>query len=147
MMSRALLHSSRREVVKVEIPRDLYHAIVKIQAHENLDFSEAALKAASLIDPNSELFKQKVHDEALSLGKSQFLTQLNVGRQTIRAGAFKEAAEHVRRSEDNFHAPCSICGKPMHFSSRRSNWEKVRAALYDAFKEWCHTACEKKQAS
>ena len=137
--------SSRRKGVRAEIPRELYHVIVKIQAEKDLDFYEAALKAASLIDPNSQLFKQTVHNEALSLGKSQFLKQLNTARQVIRMQGFREGQEHVRRSEDNFRIPCRICGKPMYFSSLNSDWKDVRDILYAAFGNWVHIRCKEKQ--
>jgi hypothetical protein len=137
--------SSRRKGVRVEIPRELCHAIVKIQAEKDLDFYEAALKAASLIDPNSQLFKQAVHNEALSLGKSQFLKQLNTARQVIKMQGFREGQEHVRSSEENFRVPCSICGKPMYFSSLDSNWKDAREYLYAAFRNSSHARCKEKQ--
>jgi hypothetical protein len=133
--------SSRQKGVRAEIPRELYHAIVKIQAEKDLDFYEAALKAASLIDPNSHLFKQAVNNEAQSLGKSQFLKQLNTAKQTIKV----QSQEHVRRSEDNFRVPCSICGKTMYFSSLDSNWKDKRDKLYATFGNWCHSPCKEKQ--
>jgi hypothetical protein len=132
---------SDRILLKAPIPRALYQAILKIQANEGIDFNKAALKATSLIDLNSERFKEAVQSEASHLARSQFMKQINATRQTIRAQAFKECAENVRRFEDNFRVPCSICGKPMHFSSRNSNWEKVKPLLDDAFSDWHHIKC------
>jgi hypothetical protein len=135
------LRRSDRILLKVPIPRVLYQAILRIQANDGVDFDKAALKAASLIELNSERFKEAVQSEASRLARAQFMKQINITRQTIRAKAFKEGAEHVRRFEDNFRSPCSKCGKPMYFSSRQTNWDKMNAILHDAFKDWHHTSC------
>jgi hypothetical protein len=42
-----------------------------------------------------------------------------------------------------FTAPCSICGKPMIFTHKNSNWVKeVRPTLYEAFSNWYHVCCK-----
>jgi len=128
--------------VKAEIPRELYHAIVRVQAAESLDWPEACQKAALLLDANSEAFKQAVEREAERLAKKRFMRQVNAARKSIRANAVKWGQQNVRMWEDNFHVPCSICGKPMHFSSRDRDWEKEKALLYEAFKSWRHTTCK-----
>lgn len=138
---------NREGSVKAEIPRALYMAIVRLQAAENLDWKDACIRAAELIDVNSQEFKRRVELEAQRLYKQRFMTELNKARETIRKKAWEEGAEWVRRNEDNFRIPCSICGKPMYFSSRDENWErKVKLILYQAFKNWRHTSCGKRQA-
>jgi len=138
---------NREGSVKAEIPRALYMAIIRLQAAENLDWEDACIRAAELIDVNSQEFKRRVELEAQRLYKQRFMTELNKARETIRKKAREEGAEWVRRNEDNFRIPCSICGKPMYFSSRDENWErKVKPILYQAFKNWRHTSCGKRQA-
>lgn len=136
---------SERTYVRVPIPRPLYNAILKIQVNDSTDFNEAALKAAALIDSDSAGFRDAVQSEASRLAKSQYVTQLNAARQTIRARACKEGEENVRRNEDNFRVPCSDCAGLMYFSSHDSNWERERAIIYEAFNRWHHTReCPKK---
>jgi hypothetical protein len=135
------------KTVKIGIPKALYQAILRIQVNEAIEFDEAAFKAASLIEPNSQLFQDAVRREAQSLAKSDFMKQLNATRKTIKANGFNEGAEYVRRSEDNFHAPCSICGQPMSFSSRDNEWEKEKNPLYNAFKSWHHIQCRERQGT
>ena len=82
--------------------------------------------------------------EAQRLHKAKFMEQMNRARLSIYNNAFEEGAKWVRANEDNFRAPCSICGKPMRFSSKDSNWENQKKPdLYEAFKSWYHTDCKK----
>jgi len=134
---------NREGAVKAEIPKALYMAIVKLQAAEELDWEDACLKAAQLLYSNSEEFKRLVKLEAQRLYKRRFMRELNKARETIRSNAWEAGAEWVRRNEDNFRVPCSICGEPMYFSSNDSNWEsKVKPTLYQAFKNWYHVRCK-----
>ena len=133
----------REGAVKAEIPKALYMAIVRLQAAESLDWEDACVRAAELIDANSKEFKRLVMLEAQRLYKRRFMKELNKAGETIRSNAWEAGAGWVRRNEDNFRVPCSICGKPMYFSSNDSNWEsKVKPTLYQAFKNWCHTRCK-----
>jgi hypothetical protein len=128
--------------VKAEIPRTLQQAIIRIQASEDLDWLEAAAKAAVLIDANSKSFKEAVDKEADRLAKSRFMKQLNKTLQSVRLTAFESGKLEARMTEDNFHVPCSVCGKPMKFSSLDQYWEQEKAYLYEAFKSWRHTTCQ-----
>jgi Zn-dependent M32 family carboxypeptidase len=144
LQSEMLSLRGRGDAVKAEMPKELYMAIVKLQAAEELDWREACIKAARLINSNSEEFKRLVQLEAERLYKQRFMRQLNKARETVRSRAWEEAREWIRRTEDNFRVPCSICGKPMYFSSTQDNWEaQVKPTLYNAFKDWHHTACAK----
>ena len=40
-----------KRLIKVEIPRELHQAIIRIQVSDDIDYQEAAVKAALLIDP------------------------------------------------------------------------------------------------
>ena len=129
-------------VMRVEIPKELHQAIIRIQADETLDFVDACRKAALLVDPRREEYRKAVEDEANRLAKSRFMKQINKARKTIEDQAYQRGADYVRNSEDNFHTPCSVCGKPIHFSNSLSNWEDVRKPLHEAFSKWYHGNCK-----
>ncbi len=129
--------------IRVSIPPTLYTAILKIQVNDGLNFDEAADKAASVLEPNGQMFREAVQKEAQILGQGRFMQQLNKARASIRSAAINEGAEYVRTHEVHFEIPCPKCGKPMKFSSSDQNWEKSRAALHDAFKDWSHVTCQK----
>lgn len=44
---------------------------------------------------------------------------------------------------EHFTAPCSVCRKPMYFSSNSRNWIEVRETLKSVFNNWRHTSCSK----
>jgi len=45
-----------------------------------------------------------------------------------------------------FIIPCSVCGKPMVFTHRDSDWKnKIKPILLEAFSNWAHTQCLKKK--
>jgi hypothetical protein len=127
--------------VRAEIPRQLYQAVIRIQADEDLDWIDAAMKAAFLVDRNREKFKKAVRREANNLANSRLMKQLNKGRESIRDNAFNDGMNYVRLSEDNFKVPCSNCGKPMRFTNGSEGWEDAKVVLYEAFENWCHTNC------
>lgn len=135
--------SSNGRMKTVKLPWRLYKAILSLQLEHDLEFDEACLKASELINPNSDIFKKAVEREARRLAKSQFMSQLNAGRKTIRDVAYIDATNRVRVNEDNFRVPCYICGEHMYFSNRKSNWNEVKSTLYEAFKTWHHTECKK----
>ena len=132
---------------KVDIPKKLYMAIVKLQAAEELDWEDACIYCAKLIDANSAEFKRMVELEAQRQYKQRFMKELNKARDTITNNAWERAwnsgADWVRRNEDNFRIPCGICGKTMHISSSESNWESmIKPMLHAAFKNLCHKSCK-----
>jgi hypothetical protein len=129
--------------IRVSIPRSLNEGILRIQLQEGLDFGAAAERAASLLEPNAQLFKQEVQKAAQQLERTQFMQQMNSARASIRSQGYREGVEYVRAHETHFEAPCSICGKPMKFSNADLNWEEVKKTLYDAFKVWYHVPCKK----
>lgn len=48
-------------------------------------------------------------------------------------------------NEERFTVPCSVCGKPMKFSSKKSNWTtKVHPTLKQVFGKWMHSTCTPK---
>ena len=134
--------SSQEELVKTSIPRRLQMAIIRLQADGDLNWDEACEKASELVDSNGTEFKKAVEHEAQRLHKSKFLEQMNRARLSIHNNGFEEGVKWVRENEDNFRAPCSVCGKPMYFSQNNSNWEEVKKTLHPAFANWHHTTCQ-----
>ena len=135
-------------MVKVTIPHELQIEILRIQVEENLSWEDACAKAATLLKTNSEEFKRAVEAEAERRYKSRHMSELDKARKTIEEKAYRKGYEEgytKAMSEDHFYVPCSICGKPMHFSSKDVNWEDVKQVLYNAFRNWHHTSCGKKR--
>jgi flagellar biosynthesis/type III secretory pathway protein FliH len=137
----------KKKPKQVLIPDELYVSIVRIQANDGLDFPEAASKAARLIDVNGDAFRDAVRVDANRLAKSQFLKQLNVARESIREEGYEKGFDKgydVGYTDGNqFHVPCSVCGKRMGFSDRDPNWSQAKATLIEAFKAkgWRHAKC------
>jgi hypothetical protein len=131
-------------------------AIIRIQASSNLDFDQACVKAAELLDVDG--YQKAVKREALRLGRGKLMATLNKMRESyedkgFEAGlelghteAFGDAqskAQEWLRNNDCFRVPCSVCGQPMTFSSQDGNWEQEKAILCKAFSDWHHTTCKK----
>lgn len=127
------------------IPRQLEMAIRKLQVAENLGWDEACVKAATLVDINSDRFQTLIEKKAQSLSKSRFLTQLNKGRATIarysKRHGYLEGLESAK-SIERFTIPCSKCGGPMEFQNNQNNWTSdVKPTLCKAFETWSHVTC------
>jgi hypothetical protein len=118
-------------------------AVVRLQAAENLDWDDACSRASVLLDQNSEAFRKAVESRSQALYRSRHMSELNSARKSIQDETWLKATDWVRTMEDNFHVPCSICGKPMSFSSRDNNWEVEKKTLFQAFATWYHTTCKK----
>ncbi|MCJ7767147.1 hypothetical protein MUP79_01985 [Candidatus Bathyarchaeota archaeon] len=80
--------------------------------------------------------------EAQRLHRSKFLEQMNRARLSIHNNGFEEGVEWVRENESNFTVDCSVCDKPMNFSSNDKNWAEQKNVLYEAFAKWHHTTCQ-----
>jgi len=94
------------------------------------------------IEINTQHFIEAAKREARR-ARVRSMRQVNAERETIRELGIVEGAEYVRHSEDNFRVPCYVCGELMRFSSRDLNWDRKRAILYGAFRNWRHTSCHK----
>ena len=104
---------SNRQTVRVELPRALYQAIIRLQGNEDLDFEPACLKAALLLDPKRDEYKKAVLDEANRLAKSRFMTQLNTARKTIESQSYWLGHSAAKQQHAQIHYPCSKCKKEM----------------------------------
>lgn len=127
-----------KDRVKTSIPRNLYQAIIRIQADEDLDFEEACLKAAMLVDPRRDEFEKAVKDEGGRLGKSQFMRQLNKTRKKIGDKEYRRGfSDGYDASSDRFKYPCSVCSEPIHLNEK--SFESAKQFL---LKEgWGHAKC------
>ncbi len=134
------------QATKVEIPRELQHAIMKIQVEEDLEFDEAAKKVALLADKNSLAFKKKVNLEADRKAKSEYMTALNKAKESIRASAWDEGHDNgleegwddgVLHGKEEFQYPCRGCGKPITLSDK--SWKDARNFLIQ--NRWGHANC------
>jgi hypothetical protein len=60
-------------------------------------------------------------------------------------GLYKELYDELEtvKTEARFSVPCSVCGKPMNFSSKDSDWTlKYYPVLERAFTKWHHHQCK-----
>lgn len=139
-----------RTIINISVlPKSLMMKI-EIMVDNNIDSFEACEKAAILLDENSKMFKELVDAAAERRYKSRFMTQLDKARASIKEEAYKEGYDDGYNKGYNesmkikrFTVPCSICGKPMVFTSNNEEWfDKVRPMLYEVFKDWYHTKCK-----
>lgn len=151
---------SRGGIVKIEVPKALYMAIVRLQAAESLDWEDACARAAQLIDANSAEFGMAVKREAQRLYNRRFMEQLNKALASVKEKAWNEGFEagydealySIFELEEKHlskhglgYALCQHCGKPLYgvlvaVNQSLGKWvlEKVREA------GWGHTECHEK---
>ena len=71
-------------------------------------------------------------------------TQGEISKLVIRIHELEEKNKELA-NERRFNVPCSICGKPIYFSSKLSIWNpKVYPILKQAFSTWYHSTCKPK---
>jgi predicted DNA-binding protein len=83
--------------------------------------------------PLSQRMTDFIHDK---MDPDNKISELAVKLDTLK--------EYTREEykEEKFNAPCSICGKPITFSSRQANWKtKIYPKLKETFK-WYHVECK-----
>lgn len=125
-------------LLKVEIPRSLYQAIIRIQAAEDLDFREACLSAAHLVDPRRDEYDEAVRDEADRLAKSRFFKQLNKARRKIGDKEYSKGFnDGYEAGSELFKYPCSVCSEPIVLSDK--SWESAKEFLVK--EGWGHSKC------
>ena len=132
---------------KVEIPRELYMAIVKIQAEKDLDWYDACIEASRLVTTNREEVEKLAEKKARELYNSKFMSQLNKARRKVWEDGYEKGYGDGYRVE-HFTVPCCVCGGPTLITSEnREQWEKeVKPILYKAFSNWGHKECIEKQS-
>ena len=135
-----------------EFPDRLRKALVKLMAAEDLDLPEALERAGLLLEKNSESYGQELQAKANTLYKSRFLSELNKARagweknnRLVMIAEFEKgfnAGEKCFQEEGMvWRVPCSICGKPIQFTSNDSNFKETYEVLRQAFSSWSHVNC------
>jgi hypothetical protein len=95
-----------------------------------------------------EKAKKKAEEEGYLKGFSAALHMFMNEPYMFYERLMKEASKQNLKNFEPalFTAPCSICGKPMVFTHKESNWQKeIKPRLRETFASWCHTACKKKK--
>jgi len=116
------MRASRRngKMVKRSIPWPLHMAVIRLQGAEELEYVEACVRAAVLIEEGGEKFKEAVNAEANRLYKSRFMVELNKAKNTwhqkgyddgVRDG--KAAGYDIGSEANQIRYPCSVCGEDM----------------------------------
>jgi hypothetical protein len=78
---------------------------------------------------------------------NKFDAEVTEGIKNVQDELREQGRKEVREQEDNFRIPCSVCGKPVEYSSGDDDWPEVKEILYKAFSEWGHVEClDKKEA-
>lgn len=124
--------------VEALLPKELYMAIVRVQAEEELEWNGSCVRAAELIDSGGEKFKKDVKEEARRLHNRELMQELNKGRLTIANNARESALSLAK-----IRYPCSVCGKDMVWNLLNDeDKEKIMEVLKKGgIANWQHTTC------
>ncbi len=63
----------------------------------------------------------------------QYIIEVAEGVRNATEAFREQGRKQVREQEDNFRVPCSVCGKPMKFSSRHDNWPEEKGGFVPGF--------------
>lgn len=130
---------------KVEIPRELYMAILRLQVEYDLDWIDACKKAADLIDRNSGEFKRAVKREAERIYNSRFMKQLNKAKKKIAEKIEEEAwMEGYNRAKGEYEVwyHCNVCGEPITIRPNSEDHKAMREYMREH--GWGHRSCHEK---
>jgi hypothetical protein len=142
------MKASRKKgkTVKRSIPWPLHIAVVRLQGSEELEYDEACLRAAVLIEEGSEKYKEALKAEANRMYKSRFLGEQNKAKNTwIQRGydnGFgdgKKAGIDVSRESYQIKYPCSKCGSDLIL--RPGNKDTESAIGFLKSQGWGHSQC------
>lgn len=133
------------KVTRIEVPKELYVAILKIQVSENLDWDDACRKAAIIIDENSEKFSRLVKSEAEKIYSSRFMQQFNRAKKSIAEEAYKRGYQEGYEKAKKEHAIwyyCAICRERIYIKPN----SKSHLAIIKYMNEcrWGHMECHKR---
>lgn len=132
--------------VRKSIPWELHMAIVKLQGAEELEYHEACIRAAALIE-GGDKFREAVNAEANRLYKRKFFGEMNKARSTTYQKGYQDG--HAKGKEEGFEScrrtyrityPCNKCGGEM--TLYRGGKDTVAAIDY-LRSRWGHENCEK----
>lgn len=142
------MKASRKKgkMVKRSIPWALNLAILRLQGAEELEFDEACVRAAVLIEEGGERFKEEVKAEASRQYKSRFLGEQNKAKNTwIQKGyddGFgdgKKAGIDIGRESYQIKYSCSKCGGDLIL--RPGNKDTESAIEFLKSQGWGHSQC------
>jgi len=139
----------KKRTIRKSIPWELHMAIVRLQGAEELEYDEACLRAAALIQDGGEKYDKAVKIEASRMYKSRFLGEQNKARHTWYQNGYNKGFEDGRRNgyykgveENQIKYPCSRCGGDMFL---RPDNEDTKAAIeFLKSKGWGHSGCHRK---
>ena len=126
-----------RKPVKTKIPWELYMAIVRLQGEEDLDWDQACIRTAELIDVKREEFLRTVDVEADRKYKSRHMKELNRSRKSWTEKGYAKGVE-----EYCIVYPCSVCGGDLIMKPRAKDHEVMKGMMKRA--GWAHSTCLKK---
>jgi hypothetical protein len=143
-----LMKASRKNGKTVErsIPWALHMAIVRLQGAEELEYDEACIRAAALIEEGGGNYREAVKAEANRIYKSRFMKEQNKAKKTwiqkgINMGHSEGLNKGVKMATDRLQIsyPCAKCGKEMVL---RPGEKDTKAAVeYLKSQGWRHGNC------
>ena len=138
--------SKNGKKVKRSIPWALNMAIVRLQGAEELEYDEACVRAAVLIEEGGEKYKETVKAEANRMYKSRFLGEQNKAKNTWLQKGYddgfgdgKKAGIDIGRELDQIKYPCSKCGGDLVL--RPGNKDTESALEFLKSQGWGHSKC------
>ena len=123
-----------RKPVKTKIPWELYMAIVRLQGEEDLDWDQACIRTAELIDVKREEFLKAVDMVADRKYKSRHMKELNSSRKSWTEKGYAKGAE-----EHRITYPCSVCGGDLTIKPGAKDHEAMKEMMKQA--GWAHSTC------
>ena len=142
------MRASRKDgqTVRRSIPWTLHMAIVRLQGAEELEYHEACIRAALLIEEGGKKYEEEVNAEANRLYKRRFMGELNKARNTWHQKGYdkgfvdgKAVGHDIGRETFQIRYPCSMCGGDLVL---RPGGVDTKAAIeYLKAQEWRHSKC------
>ena len=133
-------------MVKRSIPWALEIAIIRLQGAEELEYDEACVRAALLIEGGSEKYKEALKAEANRMYKSRFLGELNKARKSwVQKGYDEGFGEGMKAGRDmgretyQIKYPCSKCGSDLILKPDNKDTESAIEFLKS--QGWGHSKC------
>ena len=140
------MKASKKKMVKKSIPWELHMAIVRLQGAEELEYNEACVRAAALMEEGGEMYRDEVKAEANRMYKSRFMAELNKARNTLYQRGYDEGVSDGRKTGyevvKNVYQityPCANCGGDLVL---KRNGEDTKSAIEHLKSQgWRHTKC------
>lgn len=131
-----------KDGVQALIPKELYMAIIRLQADEGLSWEAACLRGAELSDSGSKQFKKKVEEEARKLHNSQLMQQLNRARASVRTSGYNAGYEAGSKAHHLWYY-CTFCGEGIWLEPDSEAHKAVIQYMKDH--GWAHRKCLEEQ--